>query len=533
MASQNHKEVCALLLDAGPTSTRLTRMEQRRCCESEGHMGSARCCSEGPVDQPRGVPPLSRASLNGHKEVCALLLDRGASVDQAAGWNTTVSRVRRVTGALRCCSTWGQRAQDGSGHALPTVASRGSLIDRAASRRPVDPAAEMTNTAYVRVERSHGCLRAAARRGADQAADGEPRSTWRVERSQGGLRAAARPWGQCRPGNADGAVRVRTPQGSASCCSIAGPASTRPTEGHRCTLRVRRPQSGLRAAARSRGVDQAAQDGSLQHEGHKEVCAAAARPSTRHKRMGRRCLSQSKGTDVCALLLDRGATSTRPGRMGGSRLRVKTAQAQPMTRCTPERASQNGHTEVCALLLDRGAKSTSPAMETALDRESERGGLRAAARWRLRGLSPARMECGAPRSERQGGLRAAARRGANVDQAKGHPAVLRGHNGRKESAAALWRAADWDNDRLTLHPMRAQLLVFARAVTVETTAAFRCLLLCLRRSLPGWRASGQICDCAGNRVSPIPSYLMRRIRSFLLPGPEGMAAFAILMAQLD
>ena len=129
-------------------------------------------------------------------------------------------------------------------------------------------------------------------------------------------------------------------------------------------------------------------------------------------------------------------------------------------------------------------------------------------------------------------------RGANVnnaDQDGETPLLSASQNGHNEICALLlWRGARLGQRSVDVAShARAQLLLFARAVTVETTAAFRCLLLCLRRSLPGWRASGQVCDCAGNSVSPIPSYLMRRIRSFLLPGPEGMAAFAILMAQLD
>ena len=117
----------------------------------------------------------------------------------------------------------------------------------------------------------------------------------------------------------------------------------------------------------------------------------------------------------------------------------------------------------------------------------------------------------------------------------GPPRFVASQKGHKEVCALLlWRGARLGqrSGNLASHA-RAQLLLFARAVTVETTAAFRCLLLCLRRSLPGWRTSGQVCDFAGHPVSPIPSFLMRRIRSFLLPGPEGMAAFAILMAQLD
>ena len=115
------------------------------------------------------------------------------------------------------------------------------------------------------------------------------------------------------------------------------------------------------------------------------------------------------------------------------------------------------------------------------------------------------------------------------------PLFVASLKGRKEVCELLlWRGARLGQPAGDVPSnAREQLLLFARAVTVETTAAFRCLLLCLRRSLPGWRASGQVCDWAGNPVSPIPSYLMRRIRSFLLPGPEGMAAFASVAEWCD
>ena len=257
---------------------------------------SARCCSiEGPTStRPREwVHPAVHASQNGHKEVCALLLDRGANATSRARWVTPLyaASQRATRRSSRCCSIEG-----------PT------------STRP----SRMVHPLYTASWNGHKevCALLLDQRGRPRSGlrMGGPRCTPQSARRQGGSRAAA----------------------------IEGPTSTRPGWCTRCIASTRRRARCCRSRptpTRQKGAPRC-----TARNGHKEVCAllldrgptSTGQAEWVHPAVRRESERPQGGR---ALLLDRGAT--RPGRADG---------------CTPLYiASQNGHKEVCALLLDRGA----------------------------------------------------------------------------------------------------------------------------------------------------------------------------------
>ena len=204
-------------------------------------------------------------------------------------------------------------------------------------------------------------------------------------------------------------------------------------------------------------------------------------------------------SEVCALLLDRGANVDRAAQDGCTPLLVQLERTRRSARCCSSRGQRRpgqagwGHYSLQvrtatkrSALLDRGA-NVNHSMQ----------------------MIPGFLLVGP------------SRRVTPLDLA-----IRQGHTHVCE--LLLFSGGNVGEGFYHQSPTHRQLVAFARSTRVEYPARFRCMLLCLQRCLPRWRSGDNPGMSMWHRS--IPPELLRRIHGFVIPGHEGRAALDAFLA---